>query len=142
MEGGWSSVALLWDPIRLQKPSNPLELMGRVALSSWVFSVQASFCLCLSDSADGEGEWPCLQELQLLGDLSCSFGTGSLELEGFLAEVESGHFRVDVLEPRPELRSCPPLPPEHLGLGDSIAVFGIAAHGGDHFVVSDCLACR
>ena len=73
-------------------------------LSAWVSSVWTYFCLCPTDSVDGEGEWPCLQELQLLEDLSCSFGAGSLELEGFLAEVESGHFEVDVLELRPELR--------------------------------------
>ena len=103
MEGGWSSVASLWDPIRLGKPSNPLELMGRVELSLWVSSVWASFRLCPSDLADGEGEQPHLQEPQLLGDLSCSFRTGSLELEGFLAEVESGHFGVYVFELRPEL---------------------------------------
>ena len=142
MEGGWSTAASLWDPIRLQKPSNPLELMGRVELSSRVSSVWASFCLCPSVSADGEGEWPHLQELRLLGDLSCSFRTGSLELEGFLAEVESGCFRVDVLEPHPELRWCLPLPLDHLVLGDYTAVCGIIACGGDCFMALDCLACR
>ena len=55
MEGGWSSVALLWDPVRLQKSSNPLELMGRVELSSQVSSVRASFHLHPSDLADGGG---------------------------------------------------------------------------------------
>ena len=95
-------VALLWDPVGLQKPSNLLELMGRVELSSRVSSVWASFRLCLADSADEEGERPCLPEPRLLGDLSCSFRAGSLELEGFLAKVESGHFGVDVLELRPE----------------------------------------
>ena len=45
-----------------------------------------------------------LARAAILGRLFCSFGAGSLELEGFLAEVESGHFRVDVLEPHPELR--------------------------------------
>ena len=104
MEGGWSSVASLWDPIRLRNPSNPLELMRRVEFSSWVSSVWASFHLHPSDLAGGEGDWPHLQEPQPLGDLSCSFGTGSLELEDFLAEVESGNFRVDVFEPHPEIR--------------------------------------
>ena len=103
MEGGWSSVASLWDLIRLPKPSNPLELMGRVELSSQVSSVWASFRLRSFDLAGGVGNLPHLQEPRLLGDLSCSFGTCSLELEGFLAKVESGHFGVDVSEPRPEL---------------------------------------
>ena len=49
MEGGWSSVASLWDPVGLQKPLNPLELMGRVELSLQVSFVQASFCLHSSD---------------------------------------------------------------------------------------------
>ena len=55
MEVGWSSVALLWDPVRLRKPSNPLELMGRVKLSLQVSSVWASFCLCSCDLAGGVG---------------------------------------------------------------------------------------
>ena len=63
MEGGWSSIALLWDPVRLRKPPNPLELMGRVELSSCVSSVWASFHLCPSDLVDREGEQPHLQEL-------------------------------------------------------------------------------
>ena len=66
-------------------------------------SVQESFSLCPADLVDREREQPCLRELQLLEDLSCSFKASSLELEGFLAEVESGHFGVDVLEPHPEL---------------------------------------
>ena len=103
MERGWSSVASLWDPIRLQKPSNLLKLMGRVELSSQGSSVLASFYLCSFDLAGGVGDQPHLQEPQLLGDLSCSFMTCSLELEGFLAEMESGHFGIDVFEPRPEL---------------------------------------
>ena len=91
------------DPIGLQKLSKLLELMGRVELSARMSSVQTSFHLCPTDLADREGEQPHLQEPQLLGDLSFSFGAGSLELEGFLAEVESGHFGVDVLELCPEL---------------------------------------
>ena len=102
MEGGWSSVTLLWDPVGLQKLSNPLELMGSVELSVQVSSVWTSFCLHLTDSADG-GEWLRLRELRLLRDFSCLLGAGSLELEGFLAEAESGQFGADVLEPHPEL---------------------------------------
>ena len=39
MEGGNSSVTSLWEPIGLQRPSNTLELMGRVELSVQVSSV-------------------------------------------------------------------------------------------------------
>ena len=63
MEGGRSSVPSLWDPVGLQRPSKALELMGRVELSVWLPSVQTSFHLCPTDSADGEGERPHLQEL-------------------------------------------------------------------------------
>ena len=58
MEGGWSSVTLLWDAVGLQKPSNVLELMGSVELSVRVSSVQTPFRLRLTDLVDGEGEWP------------------------------------------------------------------------------------
>ena len=57
-----------------------------------------------------------------------------MELEGFLAEVELGCFGVDMLELRPELQWGPPLPPEHLVLGDSKDRLGVAALGGDRFV--------
>ena len=77
-----------------------------------------------------------------LGDFSWSFEVGSLELEGFLAEVESGHFGVDVLELHPELQRGLPLLLECLALGDSTAGFRVVALGGDRFVVLDCLACR
>ena len=83
-----------------------------------------------------------MQESRLLGDFSWSFRVGSLELEGFLAEVESGHFRVDVLELHPELQWCLPLLLEHLALGDSAAGVGVAALGGDHLIALGCLACR
>ena len=58
MEGGSSSVTLLWEPIGLWRPSNTLELMGRVELSVWVSSMWTSFHLHLTDLADGEGEQP------------------------------------------------------------------------------------
>ena len=85
-------VASLWNPIRLQKPSNPLELMGRVELSLWVSAVQASFCLHPSDSADREGNG-CACESHDSWETYPGL-SGSLELEGFLNEVESGCFGV------------------------------------------------
>ena len=97
MEGGRGSVPLLWDPLGLQRPSKALELTGRVELSVWLPSMQTSFCLHPTDSVDGEGEQLCLWDPCALGDLSWPFEVGPLELEGFLVEVESGHFRVDVL---------------------------------------------
>ena len=69
------------------------------------------------------------------------FEVGPLELEDFLVEVESGHFRVDVLELHPEPWWGPPLPPERLALGDSTGGLGVAALGADHFVILGCLAC-
>ena len=56
MEGGNSSVTSLWEPVGLGRLSNILELMGRVKLSVQESSMQTSFCLHLTDSADGEGE--------------------------------------------------------------------------------------
>ena len=86
------------------------------------------------DGADGEGEWLHLREPRALGDFSWPFEVGSLELEGFLAEVESGHFGVEVLELHPELRWGPPLLPEYLVLGDSMDGLGVTALGGDCLV--------
>ena len=90
----------------------------------------------------GEGEWLRLREPRALGDFSYLFEAGPLELEGFLAEVESGHFGVDVLELCPKLQWGPPLPPERLILGDSTDGLGVAALGGDRFIALGCLACR
>ena len=55
VEGGRSLVTSLWDPVGLRRPSNVLELMGRVVLSVQVSSVWTSICLCPTDSADGGG---------------------------------------------------------------------------------------
>ena len=60
--------------------------------------MQKSLHLHPADLAMGEGEWPCLGELQAFGDFSWPFEVGSLEQEGFLAEVESRCFGVEVLE--------------------------------------------
>ena len=102
---------------------------------------QISFHLGPTDSVDWEGEQLCLQEPQALGDFSWLFKVGSLEQEGFLAEVESGHFGVEVLELRPELRWGPPFPLECLVLGDPIDGLEVAALGGDCFITSGSLAC-
>ena len=81
-----------------------LELMGRVELSMQESSKGTSFCLHPNDSADGEGEQPRLRELRAQGDFSWLSEVGSLEQEGFLAEVEYGCFGVEVLELCPELQ--------------------------------------
>ena len=129
MEGGRSLVTSLWDPVGLWRPSKALELTGRVELSVWVSSMWTSFCLCPTDLADGEGEQPLLREPQALGDFSWPFEVGSLELEGFLAEVVTGHFGV-----------C------HwsvwcMVLGHSMDGLGAAALGEDCFITLGCLAC-
>ena len=110
-----------------------LELTGRVELSVRLPSMWTSFHLCLTDLVDGEGEWPHLWDPHALADLSWPFEVGPLELEGFLVEVELGHFRIDVLELHPEPWWGPPLPPEHLALGYSTGVLGVTALGGDCF---------
>ena len=73
--------------------------------------------------------------------LLLAFEVGSLELGGFLAEVESGRFGVEVLELCPKLWWGLHLPLEHLVLGDSTAMSGAAALGGDFLDASDSLAC-
>ena len=65
-----------------------------------------------------------------------------MELEDFLAEVESGHFGVEVLELCPELWWGPPLLLERLVLGDSTDGLEVAALGGDCFIASGSLACQ
>ena len=79
-----------------------LELTGRVELSVRLPSMWTSFHLHPTDSVDGEGEQPCLQDPCALGDLSWPFEVGPLELKRFLVEVESGHLGVDMLELCPE----------------------------------------
>ena len=100
--GGNGSVTSLKEPVGLQKPSNMLELMGRVVMTVPESSMQKSLHLHPADLAVAEGKWPHLQELQAFGDFSWPFEVGSLEQEGFLAEVESEHFGVEVLELHPE----------------------------------------
>ena len=75
-----------------------LELTGRVVSTVPESSMQKSLHLHPADPVVGEGERLCLGELRAFGDFSWLFEVGPLEQEGFLAEVESGHFRVEVLE--------------------------------------------
>ena len=127
MEGGNGSVTSLKEPVGLRKPSNRLELTGRVVLTVQESSQQKSLHLHLADLAVGEGERPCLQELWDFGDLSWLYEVDSLGQEGFLAEVELGHFRVEVLELCPDLHWGPLLLLECLALGDSAGVSEAAA---------------
>ena len=66
----------------------------------------------------------------------------SLGQEGFLADVESGHFRIEVLELRPEPHWGPLLLLERLALGDSAGVSEAAALCGDCLVADGSLTCR
>ena len=70
MEGGNGSITSLTEPIRLQKVSNMLELMGRVVLTALESSLQRSFCLHPVDPEVGEGKQPCFQELCACGDFA------------------------------------------------------------------------
>ena len=65
-----------------------------------------------------------------------------MELEGFLAEVESGHFGVEVLELCPEPHWDPHLPLKCLALVDSAGVSEAVALCGDCLVTSGSLACQ
>ena len=102
--GGNGSITLLKEPVRLQKVSKMLELMGRVVLTALESSLQRSLHLRPADPDAGEGEQPCLQELRACGDFTISSRVDSLGQEGFLADVESGCFGVEVLELHPEPR--------------------------------------
>ena len=67
--------------------------MGRVVSTVLESTPQRSLCLCPADPEAGEGERPCLRELRACGDFAWSSGVDSLGQEGFLADVESGHFQ-------------------------------------------------
>ena len=71
MEGGNGSVMLLKEPVGLQKPSNLLELTGRVVSTMPESSMQSSFHLPLADPVAGEGKWPCLDPVAGEGKWPC-----------------------------------------------------------------------
>ena len=85
----------------------------------------------------GEGKrlWAC-------GDFTWSSRVDSLGQEGFLADIESGCFRVEVLELCPEPHGGPLLLLEHLALGDSTGVSEAAALCGDCLVTAGSLTCQ
>ena len=114
MEGGSGSTTLLKEPVGLWKVSNMLEPMGRVVFIVLESTPQRFLHLHPADPAAGEGEWPHLQELHTCGDFAWASGVDSSGQEGFLADVESGCFRVEVLELCPKPRWGPLLLLEHL----------------------------
>ena len=142
MEGGNGSITSLKKPIRLQKASNMLELMGRVVLIAQESSPQISLHLHPADPGVGEGERPCLQELRACGDFALSSGVDSLGQEGFLADVESGRFGVEVLELCLEPHWGLLLLLEHLALGNSTCVSEAATLCGDCLITASSLTCR
>ena len=77
-----------------------------------------------------------------MGDFSWLFKVGSLEMEGFLAEVESGRFGVEVLELCPKLQWGLPLLLEHLVLGGTTGGLGVTILGEDCSVTSGSLDCQ
>ena len=132
----------LKEPVGLQKVSNMLELMGRVVSIVLESSPQRFLHLRPADPEVGEGKRPCLQELQACGDFAWSSGVDSLGQEGFLVDIESGHFGVEVLELHPEPHWGPLLLLEHLTLGDSAGVSKAATLCRDCLVASSSLTCR
>ena len=142
---GWrrsaGQIGLLKEPIGVQKVSDMLEPMGRVMLAVLESTPQGSLHLCPADPEVGEGKRPCLQELQTCGDFAWSSKVKSLGQEGFLVDVESAHFRVDVLELHPEPQEGPSLLLECLALGDSTDISRAAALCGDCLVAASSLTC-
>ena len=142
MEWGSGSITSLREPIRLQKVSNMMEMMGRVVSTILEFTSQRSLHLHPADPEAGEGKQPFLQELWACGNFAWSSGVDSLEQEGFLADVESGCFGVEVLELCLEPCGDPLLLLEHLALGDSTDVSGAASLCRDCLVTAGSLTCR
>ena len=66
----------------------------------------------------------------------------SLGQEGFLVDVESGHFGVEVLEPHLEPHWGLLLLLECLALGDSAGMSEDATLCGDRLVAAGSLTCR
>ena len=122
IEGASGSTTLLREPVGLQNVSIVLEPMGRVVLSIPESIPLRSLHLLLADPAVGEGKQPCFLELQACGDFAWWSRVDSWGREGFLVDVESGHFGVKVLEPRPVPCGGPLLLLERLVLGDSMDV--------------------
>ena len=92
IEGASGSTASLREPVGLWNVSIVLEPMGTVVSTVVAFIPQSSLCLHPSGSAVGEGKWPCFWELQACGDFAGWSEVDSWGQEGFLADVESGHF--------------------------------------------------
>ena len=92
--------------------------------------------------ADGESDVGRACKSHGSGETAWSSRVDSLEQKGFLADVESGCFRVEVLELCPEPCEGPPLLLEHLALGDSTDVSGAATLCRDHLVTASSLTCR
>ena len=141
MEGGSGSITSLKEPVGLWKVSNMLEPMGRVVSTILESTPQRSLHLHPADPEAGEGKQPHLQELQACGDFAWLSMVDSLGQEGFLVDVESGHFGVEVLELRLEPHGGPLLLLECLAFGDSTDVAGAAALCGDCLVTAGSLTC-
>ena len=118
------------------------EPMGRVVLTVLESTLQRFLHLHPADPEAGEGEWLHLQKLRACGDFAWSSRVNSLGQEGFLADVESGHFGVEVLELCLEPRGGPLLLLEHLALGDSTGVSKAATLCGDCLVTTSSLTCQ
>ena len=137
IQGASGSITSLREPVRLWNVSIVLELMGRVVSTV----LESTPHLHPADPVAGEGEWLCFRELQAYGDFAWWSGVDSWGQEGFLADMESGHFRVEVLELRPVPHRGLLLLLECLVLGDSTDMSGAAAMHGDCLAATSSLSC-
>ena len=142
MEGASSSITSLREPVGLWKVSDMLEPMGRVMSAVLESTPWGSLHSCLAVPEVGEGKQLHLQELQASGDFAWSSGVDSLGQEGFLADMELGHFGVEVLELCLEPHEGPPLLLEHLALGHSTDISRAATLCRDCLVAAGSLTCR
>ena len=79
IEGASDSTTLLREPVGLRNVSIVLEPRGRVVLTVAEVIPLRPLCLLSANSAVGEGEWPCLQELRASGDFARQSGYLLLE---------------------------------------------------------------
>ena len=142
MEGASGSITSLREPVGLRKLSNVLEPMGRVMSAMLESTLQISLRLHPADPEAGEDKWPYLQELRACGDLTWSSRVESLGQEGFLVDVESGCFGVEVLELCLKPHEGLPLLLERLALGDSTDISRAAILCRDCLVTTSSLTCR
>ena len=142
IDGARGSTTSLREPVGLRNVSIVLEPRDRVVSTVPEAILLRSLHLLPADPAVGEGEQPRFLELQACGDFAWQSGVDSWGQEGFLADVESGHFGVEVLELHPVPHRGPLLLLERLVLGDSTDVSIAAALCEDCWAATGSLLCQ